>query len=73
MMKYGEAKIRAIETAQIEKGIVKLTMPPHEQKMQRHEASQYYNKKLFEYWLQHMSDKIPAYRRKRVLNYLLGI
>lgn len=46
-------------------------MPTHRERMPEREAMDYYNAKLYKYWLTQMDWIVPT-RKEQVLRYLLG-
>ena len=71
---YGEAKVKAIEDAEIINGIAETDLQSYQfgPRMSREMAVKYYNKKLEPYWLDSLDERIPLNKRKKVLDYLLG-
>ena len=73
-MTYGEAIIKIRDSAPIENGLINLNMRKLRPKprMEKCNASEYYNKKLRRYWMQQLDSRIPLQRREKILDYLLG-
>jgi hypothetical protein len=71
---YGEARIKAIDDANIIKGeaIIKINNYLYGPKMSKKEAGKYYNEKLRCYWLENLDKRIPFRKRNKILRYLLG-
>ena len=60
-MSYGEAIIKIRDSAPIENGLINLNMRKLRPKprMEKCNASEYYNKKLRRYWVQQLDSRIP--------------
>lgn len=72
---YGEAKVKAKDSAEISKGvaIVRVEKYQYGPRMTKEFAAKYYNDKLRWYWLDKLDKRIPYNKRKKALNYLLGV
>jgi len=71
-MKFGEAIMKAREEIKLNQEVYTLDIPPHEERMSYKELCEYYNNKLFRYWLSTLSEDIPAFAKVQTLNCLLG-
>ena len=71
-MTLGEALVEAKENITLKDGVLGIKPPPHEKRMSYKELCEYYNDKLFKYWMSCLGDEIPKYKKKKVLMYLLG-
>jgi len=73
LMSLGEAKVYAKTHFDNNRGLEdNAPLPPHKKRMNYQESCEYYNKKLFSYWVTQISDEIPTHKRESVLKYLLG-
>ena len=70
-MTLGEAIVEAKENMTFKDGVLSLKMPECKKRMSYKELCKYYNDKLFKYWLNCLSDDIPAQMKRKVLMYLL--
>ena len=75
LMTLGEAKVHAKTSFDDARGLEgdEVKLPPHKSRMSYKDACEYYNKKLFRYWITQISDEIEPKKREKALKYLLGI
>lgn len=71
-MTYGEAIIKARENVTFNSGVLSLELPECKKRMSYKEMCEYYNDKLFKYWLTRLGDDMPKQMKRKVLMYLLG-
>lgn len=72
MLTYGEALQAVKDSKVLVKGRWRsIPMPTHRERMPEREAMDYYNAKLYKYWLTQMDWIVPT-RKEQVLRYLLG-